>query len=304
MTRVTRGWFTAAAVLTSASLVMGAVVCATQSGAACPNWPGCYGDRFLPTPGAGLADNPLIEFTHRVVAGTTGPAVLVAAVLATWAPGIPSRAREADPRVRRLAWLGLAGTLSAGIFGMLIVKVGIPWWLGVLDLASALAATVSMLVGRLLLTRPTWAPDRTARLAWAGLGALALMHLSALAVAGPDSFTRCLGWPLGILGADRWLALQVVRVGLAVVAAVLIVVAVVGTVRRPGLRLYGWVAAGLLSAELALAATLLAGLGSVGLRTAYAVAAAALFGAVGLLAARMSVGGLSAAAFERSVPAP
>lgn len=295
MTRMTRGWFTAAAAMTFASLVMGAVVCATQSGAACPNWPGCYGDQFLPTPGTQLATNPLIEFAHRVVAGATGPAVLVAALLGR---------HLSDPRPRRLAWIGLAGTLSAGIFGMLIVKVGIPWWLGVLDLASALVATVAILQARLLLTRPSWAPDRTARVAWAGVGTLALMHLSALAVAGTDSFTRCLGWPLGVLGADRWPALQVVRVGLAVVAAVLIVVAVAGAIRRPGLRPAAGLAAGLLVIELALAASLLAGLGSVGLRTVYAVVAAALFGAVGLLAARMSVAGLSAAAFERSVPAP
>jgi cytochrome c oxidase assembly protein subunit 15 len=280
MTRATTGWFTAAAVLTFASLVMGAVVCATQSGAACPNWPGCYGDQFLPTPGTELATNPLIEFTHRVIAGATGPAVLVAAVLGR---------RLADARPRRLAWIGLAGTLSAGVFGMLIVKVGIPWWLGVLDLASALLATVSMLLARLLLSLPEWRPDRTARVAWAGVGALALLHLLALAVAGTDSFTRCLGWPLGVLAADRWPALQVARVVLAAAAAVLIVLAVAGLARRPGLRLYAWLAAGLLIAELALAASLLAGAGSVGLRTVYAVVAAALFGAAALLAARSGV---------------
>jgi heme a synthase len=117
-TRAIRGWFTAAAVLTFASVVMGAVVCATQSGASCPNWPGCYDNGFLPTPGAELQTNPLIEFTHRVVAGVTGPVVLVAALMGR---------RLTDPRPRRLAWLGLAGTLLAGLFGMLIVKVGIPW---------------------------------------------------------------------------------------------------------------------------------------------------------------------------------
>ena len=280
MTTATRGWFTAAAGLTLASLVMGAVVCETQSGAACPNWPGCYGDQFLPTPGAGLATNPLIEFSHRVVAGATGPAVLVAAILGRKLP---------DAWPRRLAWIGLAGTLSAGVFGMLIVLVGIPWWLGMLDLGSALVATAAMLQARLLLDRPGWAPDRVARTAWAALGVLAAMHLLGIAVAGTDSFTRCLGWPLGVLDADRWPAVQVLRIVLAVVAAVLIVVAVAGVVRRPGLRLYGWLAAGLLVAELALAASLLAGAGSVGLRTVYAVVAAALFGAVALLAARSSV---------------
>jgi cytochrome c oxidase assembly protein subunit 15 len=91
-----------------------------------------------------------------------------------------------------------------------------------------------------------------------------------------------------VLDADRWPAVQVLRIVLAVVAAVLIVVAVAGVVRRPGLRLYGWLAAGLLVVEVGLAASLLAGAGSVGLRTVYAVVAAALFGAVALLAARSS----------------
>jgi cytochrome c oxidase assembly protein subunit 15 len=291
MTRVVRGWFTAAAALTFASLVMGAAVCATQSGAACPNWPGCYGDQFLPTPGTGLATNPLIEFTHRVVAGATGPAVLVAAILGR---------KLTDARPRRLAWIGLAGTLSAGIFGMLIVLVGIPWWLGVLDLASALVATVAMLQARLLLDRPRWAPDRVARTAWWAVGVLAVMHLSALAVAGTDSFTRCLGWPLGILAADRWPGLQGARIVLAGVAAVLIVLAANGAARRPELRLPGWLAAGLLAAELALAVVLLAGAGGVGLRTVYAVVAAALFGAVALLAGRASVAGLAEVVVEES----
>lgn len=280
VTRATRGWFTAAAVLTFASIVMGAVVCATQSGASCPNWPGCYGDRFLPTPGASLQTNPLIEFTHRVIAGATGPAVLVAAILGR---------RLADPRPRRLAWVGLAGTLSAGLFGMLIVLIGIPWWLGMLDLGSALVATVAMLLARLLLTFPDWAPGRVARAAWAAVGTLAVMHLLALAVAGPDSFTRCLGWPLGVLDADRWPLLQGLRLGLAAVAAVLIVVAVAGALRRPELRTPGWLAAGLLVAELALAVAFLTGAGSVVLRTVYAVVAAALYGAVALLACRASL---------------
>jgi cytochrome c oxidase assembly protein subunit 15 len=280
MSRATRGWFTAAAVLTFASIVMGAVVCATQSGASCPNWPGCYGDQFLPNPAAGLATNPLIEFTHRVIAGVTGPVVLVAAILGR---------RLEDPRPRRLAWIGLAGCLSAGVFGMLIVLIGIPWWLGTLDLASALVATVAMLAARLLLSHPGWAPGRSARIAWGAVATLAVMHLSGLAVAGDNSFTRCLGWPLGVLAADRWPVLQGVRLGLAAVVVILLVVAVGGLWRRREVRLPAGLAVGLLAAEVVLAAVLLAGSGGVVLRTVYAVVAAALFGAVALLAVRASL---------------
>lgn len=279
MTRTTRGWFTAAALLTFASVVMGAVVAATQSGASCPNWPGCYIDQF--TPAAQLS--PLIEFTHRVIAGATGPAVLVAAILGR---------KLVDPRPRRLAWIALAGALAAGIFGMLTVKVGIPWWLGLIDLACALTATVSLLLARVLLTPATqWAPGRTARVAWGALGLLAALHLSAIAVAGPDSFTRVLSWPLGVLPADRWPVLQSVRVWLAVAACGLIVTAVVRASGRRGLWRVGVPAGLLLLAELGIGAALLSGQGSMAMRTAFAVAAAGVFGTVALLAARASVVG-------------
>ena len=274
--RAVRIAFTAAAALTLASVVMGAVVCATQSGASCPNWPGCYDEQFLPTVRAGLGENPLVEFSHRVVAGLTGPVVLVAAILGRRLP---------DPRPRRLAWLGLAGAIAAGVFGMLIVRVGIPWWLGMLDLASALVATVAMLLARLLLDGPRWAPGRTARLAWAALGTLAAMHLLGIAVAGPDSFTRCLGWPLGVLDADRWPALQWLRLGLALAAAVLIVLTAVAAATRART----WPALCLLLAEVVLGFALLAGAGGVGVRTAYAVVASLLFGAVAWLAGTTSV---------------
>lgn len=270
-------WFTAAAVLTLTSVVLGAVVCATESGAACPNWPGCYPDSFAPA--AQLS--PLIEFVHRVVAAATGPTVLVAAVLGR---------RLADPRPRWLAWIGLAGTISAGVFGMLIVKVGIPWWLGMVDLASALLATTAMLLARLLLAPGArWGPGAAARPALAALGTLAAMHLLAIAVAGGNSFTRCLGWPLGVLAGDRWPWLQVVRIVLAGVTAGLLVLAVWRGRGLPGTRLAGRLALGLLTAELALAAVLLAGAGGLLVRTAYAVVAACLFGAVALLAGRASV---------------
>ena len=277
MSRATRGWFTAAALLTFASVVMGTVVCATQSGASCPNWPGCYPDQFAPA--AQLS--PLIEFTHRVIAGATGPAVLVAAILGR---------RLSDPRPRRLAWIALAGTLSAGTFGMLVVKVGIPWWLGVVDLASALTATVAMLLARVLLTEnAAWAPGPVARLAWAAVGTLAAMHLLALAVAGTNSFTRCLGWPLGVLDADRWPGLQWVRILLAVATAGVIAVAARRAQRLPQGWLVARFAVGLVLLELGLGTAMVDGVEGLVVRTAFAVVAAGIFGSVALLAARTSV---------------
>ena len=270
-------WFTAAAMLTLASVAMGALVCATESGAACPTWPGCYPDQFTPA----VALNPMIEFLHRVIAGVTGPVVLVAALMGR---------RLADRRPRRLAWIGLGGTLLAGLFGMLTVKVGIPWWLGILDLFSALAATVALLVARLLLTEGVrWAPGRTARLAASAVVTLTAMHLLALAVAGNQSFTRCMSWPLGVLPLDRWPGLQWLRLGLALASAALIVAAAWRAGGRP--RLWGYAAASLaaLAAELGLGVVMLAGAGGIGWRAAYSLAAVALYWLVALLAARASL---------------
>ena len=276
MNTTIRRWFTAAALLTFASVVMGAVVCATQSGAACPNWPGCYDDSFAPA----VQLSPMIEFTHRLIAAVTGPAVLIAAILARRLP---------DRRPRVLAWIGLAGTVAAGVFGMLTVKVGIPWWLGMIDLACALAATVSLMLARLMLTPGAiWAPTTTGRLAWTAVGALTALHLSGIAVAGAGSFTRCLGWPfLGVLD-DRWPWLQWVRIGLAVAAAAAIALAALRAERgRP--RLLGRLAVGLVLVELGLAWAMEAGFGELGVRAAYAVVAAAIFGAVALLAGQASL---------------
>ena len=289
MIRGTRTAFTVAAALVVGSVVLGAMVCATEASAACPNWPGCYPDQFAPEPSL----RPMVELIHRVVSGATGPAVLVAALLGR---------KLADPLPRRLAWIGLAGTLSAGLFGMLIVLVGIPWWLGMLDLASALAATVCMLLARVLLIPSVeWAPGRLARPAWAAVGVLAAMHLSAIAVAGPNSFTRCLSWPLGVLDADRWSLLQGLRIGLAVAAAVLIVITVVRAVSRPGDRVLGWLVAALLAAELGLGGLLLFGIGDLLVRTGYAIVAALLFSGVALLAGRASVQRVVEPAAARSV---
>ena len=273
----TRAWFIAAAAFAVASVVMGTVVCATESGAACPNWPGCYPDQFAPE----VQLNPMIEFLHRVVAALTGPVVLIAAILAR---------KVADPRPRRLAWVGLAGTISAGVFGMLIVKIGIPWWLGMVDLASALVATVALIVAALLMAPgATWTPGRTARLAWAAVGTLAVMHLSALAVAGDNAFTRCISWPLGVFETDHRPVLQWLRIGLALVAAVLIILVVADGVRTPRLRLPALASGVLLVLELMLMPVLLGGNDYLTLVTTYAVTAAALFGSVSLLAARVSV---------------
>ncbi len=275
-----RWWFTAAAALTLISLIMGSVVAATKSGFVCPTWPGCYNERFLPTTAATLDFNPVIEFTHRVLAGLTGPTVLVCAILAQ---------RLADRRLAVLQWSGLVGTLGSGIFGMLTVLVGISWWLSAIDLTFAFVAVVATLVARLLVSWPEVVPSREARPGAAALVLLWLVHMLGLAVAGTDSYTSTLGWPLGILAGDRWAVVQGLRLVLVAAAVTLIVTAVTLALRGAGVHWPAWLVVAAVVVEIVLWLSFHLGNDGVWLRMWYAVAAALVFWTLAVLVARSSV---------------
>ena len=101
MTRFQR--LAAATVATTFLLVViGVVVRATDSGLACPHWPGCFEGQFLPSLDAGF--QVWIEWIHRTVAALIGVLILGMAVLA-WV----------DHRDRRsILWPSLAAVLLVG----------------------------------------------------------------------------------------------------------------------------------------------------------------------------------------------
>ncbi len=79
MTRFQR--LAAATVLTTLILVtIGVIVRATQSGIACPTWPGCFPGQFLP--GLDADYHVWLEWIHRTVAAVIGFLILGMAVLA------------------------------------------------------------------------------------------------------------------------------------------------------------------------------------------------------------------------------
>ncbi|MGV1004953.1 MAG: COX15/CtaA family protein [Candidatus Nanopelagicales bacterium] len=272
--------FRIAALLTFGAVVMGAMVCATESGAACPNWPGCYPGQVVPV--AEVA--PWIEFTHRLVAMSTTPFVLAAAVLAT--------RMRLGTGVVRLTWAALVGALAAGFFGMMIILFELPWYLGMLDLTGALGSMIAMGIATLLIQRGErrWRPTALGRLAWSGVAALVSMHVLAIAVAGAGSYTRCLGWPLPqFVAADRWPALQAVRVVLAVLALGLLAISVIRAWVRPRLRWHGVLLGGVLAAEFLLGAALWTAQDLLWLRAAYSIVAVSVIWAWALLAARANL---------------
>jgi heme a synthase len=221
-----------AAAVTTLLIALGGIVCATESGAGCPDWPGCYG-RLIPPPQV----NAVIEYTHRFVAALTTPLILAAAWV-SWR------------RTRTIRWLvrpllvAIPFLLAVIVFGAFAVLTGLYRPIAVLDLGSALITAALVLTAAVVaFTRhadPTLA-DRfsvrsgLARLSLVTLGATFVLYVSGILVAGRGSLTRCVGWPFWRLIPDDpagWP--QVVRLLLAAATALLITWLVVRTLRaRP-----------------------------------------------------------------------
>ena len=277
--------FRLAALFTFLAVAMGAVVCATGSGASCPTWPGCRPGQITPA----WQLSPLIEFTHRVVAVSTGPLVLAAAVMSRRLKG-PNR------WVRILPLVALAGALAAGAFGRLAVLSGLATWLGAVDLFSALTAMTAMGVAATeLRALTTGSASRPARgtyqlqvgcLAATSLTVVVVMHVTGILVAGKLSYTRCLGWPIWqLIDSDLHPWLQVLRLGLAGLGAALVLTTAVVAVRHALLRRWGIVLAGLFAAEMVLGLVIRSGGINAGVAAAYSVLAVALVSCLGLLMA-------------------
>ena len=284
--------FRLATLFTFLAVAMGAVVCATGSGASCPTWPGCLPDQIAPQ----WQLSPLIEFTHRVVAMAAGPLVLAAAVMST-------RLRGQDRAVRILPWVALIGALAAGAFGRFAVLSGLPTWLGGVDLFSALTAMTVMGVAAVRLGATAPAPDspqsgparphqvRAEHLAAASISVVVMLHVTGIFVAAPHSYTRCMGWPIWrLIDSDLHPWLQYLRLGLGGVGAALVLTTAVVATRSERLRRWGVVLATLFIAEMVLGLVIRSGGINAGVAAAYSVLAVALLSCLGLLMAVASCG--------------
>lgn len=281
VTPATRRVFVAAMVFTALSVAMGSLVCATESGMACPTWPGCYPGQV--TPNAHV--NPIIEFTHRASAIATGPLILAAVLLSFRRP-------RGERLVRIMPWVTLVGAAGAAIFGRRVVLYGLPPALGMVDLGMSLVAMVAMTTGAVALLRTPYAVriGRTAGLALAGLVTLIAMHVLGILTAGEGSFTRCMGWPIWrIIDSDQAPGLQWARIVLAVVATGLIGAACASAWGRRDLHPVALALPALWALELAV------GLAMGGQRISlvgaavYSIAAGAIVFALGLLLALAAV---------------
>lgn len=287
-TPLARPVFHAATVVTALAVVMGSVVCATESGMACPSWPGCNTGQVTPD----ARTEPVIEFVHRVVAILAGPLIVAAA-------GLSLRLPRTERLIRILPWVAVLGALAAAVFGRQVVLHGLPPALGVLDLGLSLTAMIAIATATVALARRPYAVyfSPTAKLAWSGVAVLMVMHLLGILTAGAGSFTRCMGWPIWrVIDSDQAPAVQWLRIVLAAAATALILATSLAARGRRDLRLTAITLPVLYAAELAL------GLAMGGQRVSMAGAALYSTLAVGILFTLSLLAAL--ATVETVLPAP
>jgi len=281
-----------AAIFTVLLIAMGGVLCVTQSIRSCPDWPGCFG-KLLPP----LETSPILEYIHRLLAASSGLLILGAAIAGL-------------VRARRLRWIVIpplaAGVLlvEVGFLGAMVVLHGIsPGWAAV-DLGSALlvAALIvtSAVIAQARKVQPAL-PDRItfrsplARLVLATVAVVYGVLVSGVLVAGQNSITSCLGWPVyspQLFQVDSHGAGNIFRLVTSVIGILLIVTMLVQIWRnrrlRPAVsRTARWVLAAFLLEALVQALMLAIGF-KISLLVAYTVTAAVFWGL--LVALGVSVG--------------
>lgn len=139
----------AAVILTQGGIaVTGAIVRVTASGLGCPTWPQCFPGSFTPV---AVAEVPRIhqavEFGNRMVTF----AVVITAALAVLAV---TRARRRT-EVLVYAWLMPASTVVQAIIGGVTVRTGLLWW----TVAIHLLASMTMVWLSVLLYVKVGEPD-------------------------------------------------------------------------------------------------------------------------------------------------
>jgi cytochrome c oxidase assembly protein subunit 15 len=216
-----------AAVFTVLLIAMGGVLAVTQSIRSCPDWPGCFG-KILPP----LETSPILEVTHRVLAASSGLLILAAAI-AGWT------------RARRVRWivvpmlLACALVVEVSYFGRQVVLKGLsPGWAAV-DVGSALLVVALCVVSAVIATERRRDPERPDRLVFSSpfarlvlvtLGVVWVVLLSGVLVAGPNSITSSLGWPIysaqvfrmDLPGVGNILRLLLSTAGIALIITVLV----------------------------------------------------------------------------------
>lgn len=281
------------AIFTVLLIAMGGVLCMTQSIRDCPDWPGCFG-KVIPPAETG----PILEYTHRVLAALSGLLILSSAVVGL-------------VRARRSLWISLPPLVSivllieVSYFGARVVLQGLsPGWAAV-DVGSALLVVALMITSAVVASTVKANSTKNVQLKYkSSLAKLVLavtlvvylILVSGILVAGKNSVTGCLGWPIysqQLVQMDAHNVGEVIRQVASLIGIVLILVVLVITWRNrqgyPSLfQLARWVGVVFLIEMLLQILILIYG-HLTGLLVAYTVSMAAFWGMLVAFTARVGL---------------
>jgi len=208
-------------------VVLGGIVCITDSSSACPDWPWCYG-RLIPP----LEVKAIIEYTHRFFTMVTG-LFLIATLIMGWIK---------TPKVKPLKWLPVLTLLLTGavsFFGARVVLSGLTPIQAALDLGLALLVLATMLVTTLVAyayrENPGESPRFTFKQPLTKLSLLTALLIfavldSGVLVAQKGSVIRCVGWPMyfgQLAPGNLSTPAHIIRLILAAIASLIIIYLVV-----------------------------------------------------------------------------
>jgi cytochrome c oxidase assembly protein subunit 15 len=174
-------------------VVLGGIVCITDSSSACPDWPWCYG-RLIPP----LEVKAIIEYTHRFFTMVTG-FFLIATLVMGWIK---------TPKIKPLKWLPVLTLLLTGavsFFGARVVLSGLSPIQAAIDLGFALLVLAVMLATTVVAYAYRKNPGAPPRFSFKQpltrfslLTSLLIFAVldSGVLVAQKGSVVRCVGWPL------------------------------------------------------------------------------------------------------------
>jgi heme A synthase len=177
-------------------VAIGVWVRASGSGLGCPDWPLCHGGVVPP---GDQGHEPLIEFSHRLVASVVGLLVIATAVFA-W------RSYQHAPLVRWAAYVTVPMVGFQGILGAITVWRELPPEVVATHLLTAmLVLSLQAFVAfgmyaadpsRPAMTRATPAIRKTGTLAIVGLAYFAVLLWIGGYMTESGASTACEGWPL------------------------------------------------------------------------------------------------------------
>jgi heme a synthase len=270
-----------ATAMTALLIAMGGIVCVTESGQGCADWPRCYGQMVPP-----MRTDAIIEYTHRLFAMLTSPFIIAAALMG-WMKASSIR------WVSRPPVLAVVLLFAVVTFGAIAVLRGLPPWAAAIDLGSALIVLALMLTATIVAFSRSNNPhvaDRlsfsrsSVRVALAAAAAVFVVLVGGVLVAdGDGSAVRCLGclgMRLGSAAGGFGRSLQVGRDAISAAAVVSIAALLISAEKERSaapVRRSALAAAVLVLAQIAIAALVMSGGATIPLLVASVATAVALW---------------------------